>query len=46
MRPEVTQKDEQPLRGSEVAELLIFALTRPDHVALLRLMILPQSQEI
>jgi len=46
VRPEVTQKVEQPLRPSDVAELLIFALTRPDHVALPRLMILPQSQEI
>ncbi len=46
VRPEVTQKVEQPLRPAEVAELLIFALTRPDHVALPRLMILPQSQEI
>ncbi|MDJ0941902.1 MAG: SDR family oxidoreductase [Kiloniellales bacterium] len=46
VRPEVTQNVEQPLRPADVAELLIFALTRPDHVALPRLMILPQSQEI
>ena len=46
VRPEVTQKVEQPLWPTDVAELLIFALTRPDHVALPRLMILPQSQEI
>ena len=46
VRPEVAQEVEQPLSQAEVAELLIFALTRPDHVALPRLMILPQSQEI
>lgn len=45
-RPEVVQKVEQPLQPSDVAELLIFALTRPGHVALPRLMVLPQSQEI
>ncbi len=46
VRPEVTQNVEQPLHPTEVAELLIFALTRPGHIALPRLMILPQSQEI
>ncbi len=46
VRPEVTQNVDQPLRPGDVAELLIFVLTRPDHVTLPRLMILPQSQEI
>ena len=46
VRPEVAQNVEAPLQPADVAELLIFALTRPAHVALPRLMILPQSQEI
>ena len=46
VRPEVTQNVDQPLRPGDVAELLIFVLTRPDHVTMPRLMILPQSQEI
>jgi NADP-dependent 3-hydroxy acid dehydrogenase YdfG len=46
VRPEVAQNVPRPLTPQDVAELVMFALTRPDHVTLPRLMILPQDQEV
>jgi NADP-dependent 3-hydroxy acid dehydrogenase YdfG len=45
LRPEVAQNIARPLAPGDVAELVLFALTRPAQVSLPRLMILPQDQE-
>ncbi len=46
VRPEVMQGVARPLAPEDVADLVVFALERPDHVATPRLMILPQDQQI
>ncbi len=46
VHPQVTQNVPRPLTPQDIAELVMFALTRPDHVTLPRLMILPQDQEV
>ena len=45
-RPEVAQEVAEPLMPEEVAEMIVYALEQPDHIATPRLMILPQSQSI
>lgn len=45
-RPEVVQAVPEPLMPEEVAEMIVYALEQPDHIATPRLMILPQSQSI
>ncbi len=45
-RPEVAQDVAEPLMPEEVAEMIVYALEQPDHIATPRLMILPQSQSI
>jgi NADP-dependent 3-hydroxy acid dehydrogenase YdfG len=46
VRPEVAQSVAQPLQPADVAQCILFALQQPAHVAIPRLMVLPQSQEI
>lgn len=46
VRPEVVQSVAQPLQPADVAQCILFALQQPAHVAIPRLMVLPQSQEI
>jgi len=37
-------KDMQPLTGADIADLILFALTRPSHVVIADLMVLPTAQ--
>jgi NADP-dependent 3-hydroxy acid dehydrogenase YdfG len=46
VRPEVLQSVAEPLQPADVAGTILFALQQPAHVAIPRLMVLPQSQEI
>ncbi len=46
VRPEAAQNVARPLQPEDVAGLVMFALRQPAHVALPRLMILPQDHEV
>ena len=46
VRPEVAQNIARPLTPEDLAEAVMFALTRPSHVSLARIMVLPQDQEV
>ncbi len=46
VRPEVMQDIAHPLAPADVADVVLFALRQPAHVALPRLMVLPQDQKI
>ncbi len=43
-RAATTYKGIQPLRGEDIADLILFALTRPSHVVIADLMVLPSAQ--
>ena len=46
VRPEVAQGIARPLVPEDVAAMVMFALTRPAHVSVPRLTVLPQDQEV
>ncbi|MFN8691308.1 MAG: SDR family NAD(P)-dependent oxidoreductase, partial [Cyclobacteriaceae bacterium] len=43
-RAKSVYKGLEPLHGEDVADLILFALTRPDHVVVADLVVLPRAQ--